>query len=78
MNIVWNDVQFDPQLVKGQYFDLSLVLSVFQWMAEGGEKLHEATEILQLISKMSRYMIFELGFSSGKSCIRTTKYNHYA
>ncbi len=77
-DIDWYNVQFEQKLVSQRQFDVVLMLSVFQWMADGGNTFREANECLRRISEMSRYMIFELGFNKGKSCIRTAKRNHYA
>lgn len=59
-------------------YDAALLLSVFQWMAEGDIRNQEALDSLKLISDQSDYLFFELGFNSGKSCVRTSKLNHYA
>ena len=32
---------------------------------------------LRKISEVSDYLVFELGFNKGKSCIKTDKFNHY-
>ncbi|MBT5305266.1 MAG: methyltransferase domain-containing protein [Candidatus Scalindua sp.] len=77
-DIKWNGVKFDPTLINNQHFDVALMLSVFQWMADGGKKMEEANKCLKEVSEKSRYLFFELGFNQGKSCIKTTKHNHYA
>ncbi len=58
-------------------YDVALLLSVYQWMAEGGPKQDYANESLRKISEVSDYLVFELGFNKGKSCIKTDKFNHY-
>jgi SAM-dependent methyltransferase len=78
LDVDWHPVAFDPQLVGDRYFDFVLMLSVFQWMADGGNCIGEANQNLRSISNMSRYLIFELGFNRGKSCLKTGKLNHYA
>ena len=74
----WYDVPFKREVVSGQQFDVALALSVFQWMADGGNRLRKAIDDLRAISEISRFLIFELGFNKGTSCIRTRKLNHYA
>lgn len=78
LDVNWHGVAFNPELVKGMNFDVALMLSVFQWMSEGGSRMSEASRELRMISGMSRCLIFEMGFNKGKSCIRTSKFNHYA
>jgi len=74
----WRPVAFSADLVSSQSFDVALMMSVFQWMAEGGERLAEASASLRAISRMSRYLFFELGFNTGTSSLQTSKRNHYA
>jgi SAM-dependent methyltransferase len=76
--IKWYNIPFNDDIIKGQNFDVSLVLSVFQWMAGEGYSLDKAARNLYSISKNSKCMVFELGYNSGKCCIRTNKLNHYA
>jgi len=77
ISIDWRPQLFDFSLVKDKYFDLTLMLSVFQWIAKGGENAEEAKNTIRDISRISSYLIFELGFNRGKSCIRTKEFNHY-
>lgn len=78
LDIRWenNVVQVNHPYLKDKY-DLALMLSVYQWMAEGGNALSYAESCLQKISEQSEYLIFELGFNKGKSNLKTTKFNHY-
>lgn len=78
LNIRWENgsVQAEHPFLNDRY-DLSLMLSVYQWMAEGGQKMDYAESCLQKIAKQSDYLIFELGFNKGKSCLKTNKLNHY-
>lgn len=78
LNIRWeNDlVQVNHPYLKDKY-DLTLMLSVYQWMAEGGKEIKYAESCLQKISEQSDYLIFELGFNKGKSHLKTNKLNHY-
>ena len=75
--ITWHGSPFDATQVENQEFDLALMLSVFQWMSEGDERLAEASEQLMEISKTTRYLFFELGYNHGKSCVTTSRRNHY-
>lgn len=65
-------------LNKSEHFDVALLLSVFQWMAGGDINDKEALASLRLISDHSDYLFFELNFNSGKSCLKTKKWAHYA
>lgn len=78
LNVEWNANPFNPESIAGRHFSVALMLSVFQWMADGGERMTEACEGLKNISSVCDYMMFELGYNKGKSCIRTSKLNHYA
>jgi len=76
--INWIDRYFDyAEKLPVEKFDVALLLSVYQWMAEGGEKLEYANRCLKRISEISDYLIFELGFNKGKSHIKTKQFNHY-
>lgn len=74
----WRGIKFDFSHVKDQKFHVTFMLSVFQWMAEAGDRLEEACRQLQDISRISEYLVFELGFNKGKSCLKTNNLNHYA
>ena len=78
LNIRWENspVQVDHPYLKDKY-DLCLMLSVYQWMAEGGKEIKYAESCLRKISEKSNYLIFELGFNKGKSHLKTDKLNHY-
>lgn len=76
--VEWHDGPFAPELIRGKRFDAALMLSVFQWMAEGGKKIAEASAQLRVLSESCDCLFFELGFNRGKSCLTTTKNNHYA
>lgn len=78
LNVIWHGLPYKRSLIQLKKFDVSLVLSSFQWMAEGGRKMHEAKISLHEISEMSDTLIFELGFNKGSSCIKTKKLNHYS
>jgi FkbM family methyltransferase len=78
LNIRWQDemVTSDHPYLQEKY-DICLMLSVYQWMAEGGEKSDYAQACLKQVSNQSDYLIFELGFNRGKSHIKTKSLNHY-
>lgn len=75
--VEWNPAAFSPDAIRGQRFDVALMLSVFQWMADGGKNLAAASAELRAISESSDCLVFELGFNRGKSCLTTTRRNHY-
>lgn len=76
--VEWFLRDFDAAEISGRRFDAALVLSVFQWMADGGLRSNEAAEKLRAIAAASRCLFFELGFNRGKSCMTTSRLNHYA
>ncbi len=78
LNVEWYTEPFEFELIQNDHFTIALMLSVFQWMAAGGERMTEACKDLKHISSVCDYMIFELGYNRGKSCINTRKLNHYA
>lgn len=78
LDVIWHGLDYKKSAIQLKKFDVSLILSTFQWMAEGGRKMHEATISLHEISEMSDNLIFELGFNKGSSCIKTKKLNHYS
>ena len=69
---------FDAGVINQRRFDLTLMLSVYQWMADGDYHSEYAQNSLRKISERSTYFIFELGFNKGKSSLKTNKLNHYA
>ncbi len=79
LQVEWMPQAFNAGMLSAeQHFNVALLLSVYQWMANGD--LHDlaAKKSLMEISKHSDYLFFELNFNSGKSCVKTTKINHYA
>ena len=77
LNVEWHQEHFNPNSIEDKEIDLTLMLSVFQWMAEGGSKMDYATNALRKVSEKSEYLIFELSFNKGKSHIKTNKWNSY-
>lgn len=70
LSVQWHHKPLELSDIDKQY-DVSVMLSVFQWMAQGNERLEEASVILQKIASSSRYLFFELGCNQGKSAITT-------
>jgi len=75
--IEWHETPLQCDVIQDRAFDAALMLSVFQWMADGGKRFVDAVEELHAVAKITRYLFFELGFNSGCSCIVTEKRNHY-
>lgn len=59
-------------------FDAALVLSTFNWMAEGGKRMAEAGAELRDIASRSSVMLFEQGFDRGRSCLPAAQADHAA
>lgn len=76
--VQWHCAPFTAQVIQGHRFDTALMLSVFQWMAQGGSRLAAAAADLRVISEASDALIFELGYNRGQSCLTTSRWNHYA
>lgn len=76
--VQWHSSAFSRKSVKNESFDVTLMLSVFQWMAGGGKKIEKAIKDLNYISSISKTLIFELGYNKGSSSMDTNKLNHYA
>ena len=78
LDVRWENkpVQVAHPYLKDKY-DLTLMLSVYQWMAEGGKEIEYAESCIKKISEQSDYLIFELGFNKGKSHLKTKSRNHY-
>ena len=78
LDVNWNASAFHPEVeLPHKKYDVALLLSVYQWMADEMTKMDYANNCLRKISEVSDYLIFELGFNKGKSCIKTNKLNHY-
>lgn len=74
--IEWIKGALDTNLMPGRRFDAALVLSVFQWVAKGGEALEQAGQALRSITDRCDVLVLELGFNAGFSCLRTTEADH--
>lgn len=69
----WHNKVLEENDIAQNHYDVALMLSVFQWMSEGDKYLKEATEMFQLIAKVSDTIFFELGCNHGKSAISSPK-----
>jgi len=78
LNVQWYANPFEFKLIQHEHFTIALMLSVFQWMAAGGERMAEACINLKYISSVCDYLFFELGYNKGASSINTKRLNHYA
>lgn len=68
--IRWHGKSLDlASLAPSAQYDITLMLSVFQWISQGNERLEEAKQLLLQISKQSQTLFFELGCNYGKSAI---------
>ncbi len=59
-----------PNDLHGKQYDVALMLSVFQWIAEGNRRLDHAVEVLRAVSACTSTLYFELGCNAGKSAIQ--------
>jgi len=66
------------ELINNKKYDYGFMLSVFQWISEGNNKLSYALNLLNEISKHVDVLFFELGCNAGKSAVTTKKFNHLA
>ena len=69
LNVNWYHQNIDSEFLSGRNYSITLMLSVFQWISNGNEKLDDARELLNLISRKSDYLFFELGCNWGTSGI---------
>lgn len=73
LHVLWHEKALGAPDLHQKTYDIALLLSVFQWMSSGNERLEEATSLLRLITSSSRVVFFELGCNSGKSAIQTSE-----
>lgn len=78
LNVKWISESLQLEHLAGRQYDVALLLSVFQWMCEGNNKLEAGKHLLGEISRHVDVLFFELGVNSGKSSITTRKINHLA
>jgi hypothetical protein len=69
MSVSWFNEPLSAQFLKDRYYEVALMLSVFQWISEGNLKLKRACELLRLVSEHSNYVFFEIGCNHGASAI---------
>ena len=65
----WFDKTISLEFLNGKKYDVCLMLSVFQWVTNGNDKLEYGKLILRRISECTDVLFFELGCNSGKSSI---------
>jgi SAM-dependent methyltransferase len=70
LSIEWFKEPISIPFLQSKNYDVTLMLSVFQWMSQGSSHLDEAKSILRAVSERSDYLIFELGCNWGKSAIK--------
>lgn len=73
----WRNASLGSALQPDENFHLGLVLSVFQWAAQGGQNIDIAGKDLRHVSNRCEYMLFEQGFNEGHSCFSTDDPDHY-
>lgn len=71
LDVSWHQKPIASEDLQGETFDVALMLSVFQWMSRGKERLDAACRELETIADVSRVLFFELGCNHGKSAIHT-------
>ncbi|MCG2659188.1 MAG: hypothetical protein L6437_02950 [Kiritimatiellae bacterium] len=71
LHVQWQNKQLEPGDLVAKKYEITLMLSVFQWISQGDQHLQEATNLLRLTASSSRYLFFELGCNQGKSAIST-------
>lgn len=69
LSVCWHDKAMTEEDIRGKNYDVSLMLSVFQWISRGNEEIDEACKLLEAVAKASRTLFFELGCNYGKSAI---------
>jgi SAM-dependent methyltransferase len=77
-SVDWHDEPFADASIGTGHWDVALLLSAFQWISAGNEKLDEALAMLRHLSESVSCLIFELGVNSGASAITVRKLNHVA
>ena len=75
-NVDWRDRSFTAADARSGEWDVALMLSTFQWIAAGGERMDEALVLLRELSGRADTLVFELGLNDGKSAIAATQRNH--
>ena len=70
-DVEWHGRFFTADDLEGRHYDAALMLSVFQWISGGDERLPEAKQLLRAVSRHADCLVFELGFNSGQSAVTT-------
>jgi hypothetical protein len=70
--VAWHNKPLEAADLAGKTFDVALMLSVFQWISQGNERLAEATALLQQVAAATGILFFELGCNQGKSAIEVS------
>ena len=74
-NVDWRARPFRLEDAQG-HWDIALMLSTFQWMTEGDERIAEGLALLRALSRNVTCLVFELGLNSGRSALTTKRFNH--
>lgn len=77
-NVNFINRQISIRFLDKKRYDYGFMLSVFQWISQGNQKLQFGKRILMKTSKHVDTLFFELGCNSGKSSVKTKKINHIA
>ena len=75
-NVEWVHRPFTSLDAQSGEWDVALMLSVFQWITEGGTRLDEGRQILSELSRHVACLVFEQGLGAGASAIPATRRNH--
>jgi SAM-dependent methyltransferase len=75
-NVDWRGRPFSEAEIGAETWDVALMLSTFQWITAGDERLEEGRELLRALSSATSCLIFEIGLNHGKSAVTTSKLNH--
>jgi len=71
LSVNWHNQRLTKADLVDKEYDITLMLSVFQWISGGNENLEEACTLLEAIAQTSQTLFFELGCNYGKSAICT-------
>jgi SAM-dependent methyltransferase len=69
LDVTWFQRPLTAGDLAGKHYDIALMLSVFQWISEGNQRLDQAVELLETVARSTRTLYFELGCNAGKSAI---------
>jgi hypothetical protein len=77
-NVDWRTRPFSSHEIGEEKWDVALMLSTFQWITGGDDRLDEGKHLLRDLSERTSCLVFELGLNDGHSAITTKKLNHLA